>query len=113
MVAEKVDVRLELLKESQSLHEIISQVGGVVCAVRVFARSRAEAPGIDGVSKVQGELRFPRFFKPKHGIEGAGVGLGPVGATDCQILLPAFGLGRHEAARYVKSYKTGYIRVTP
>jgi hypothetical protein len=75
----------------------------VVCAVRVFARSRAEAPGINGISKVQGELRFPSLFKPKHGIEGAGVGLGPVGATDCQILLPAFRLGRHEAAAGVKA----------
>jgi hypothetical protein len=113
MVAEKVDVRLELLKERQPLHEIISQIGGMVRAVRVFARSRAQAPGINGISKVQGELRPPSLLEPKHGIEGAGVGLGPVGATDCQILLPAFRLGRHEAAGYVKSYKTGYFSVTP
>jgi hypothetical protein len=94
------------------LHQVISQIRSVVGAVAVFARSRAQAPGIDGVSEVQGELRFPRFLEPKHGIQGAGICLGPVGATDCQILLPAFSLGRHEAARYVKSYKTGYFLVT-
>ena len=74
----------------------------MVRAVRVFTRSRAQASGVNGVSEVQSELRFPRFFEAKHGIEGARVRLGPVGATDCQIFLPAFGLGRHDAAGYVK-----------
>jgi hypothetical protein len=75
----------------------------MVGAVGVFAGARAQASGVNGIAQMQGELRFPRLLETKHGIEGAGVGLGPMSATDCQILLPAFGFARHEAAAGVKA----------
>ena len=75
----------------------------MVGAVGVFARPRTKRPSVYCVSEMGDKLRFPGFLETKHGIKGAGVGLCPVGATDCQVFLPAFGFARHEAAAGVKA----------
>jgi hypothetical protein len=47
------------------------------------------------------ELRLPGIAQPEHRVEGAGVGLAAMGATNAQIPGPTFGLACHANARGV------------